>query len=214
MESSARKYRDAVISILIGLMMLCGYAQSEMSKWKYQMSFGINFPENTGFVNPYEPRPLNFPTINLGVQHMFTGQYGAKLDLGYNRFSNADNTPDFKTNYTRLNMQFVFDATKSFNFLPSHTGVVWHAGPGLSFMKPLGSFTQNKQTYVNILAGIELHYGLTKTVSVFSDFSYAYGLAGDKTYDPPRNGFGVFRGNLFTISLGISVSLSGCQYCD
>ena len=190
------------------------FAQSETSKWKVQIGFGINFPENTGFVNPYEPNPLNFPTINLGVQNMFTNELGAKLDFGYNRFSNTDNTPEFKTNYTRLNVQIVYDPTKKINFLPTHFGVVAHVGPGITFMKPLGTFTENKQTYLNVLGGLEFHYGVTKTLSVFSDLSYIYNLGGDKIYDPVREGFGAFRGSLFTVSFGVSVSLSGCQYCD
>ena len=207
------KYKDLVSSILIGLMMIAGYAQTETSKWKFQMSFGISFPENTGFVNPYEPKSLNFPSINLGVQHMFKTDIGLKLDLGYNRFKNIDNTPEFKTNYTRLNTQLVYDATKRINFLPPHTGIVVHIGPGLTFMKPLGNFTENKEMYVNLLGGIEFHYGITKTVSVFSDLSYIYGLFGDIEYSTAFQSFGVFRGSLFTVNFGISVSLSGCQYC-
>ncbi len=214
MEFSTGKYRDVICSILMGLVIIGGYAQSEMSKWKFQMSFGINFPENTGFINPYEPKPLNFPTINLGVQHMFKEDMGLRLDLGYNRFTNADNTPEFKTNYTRLNTQFVYDATKSINFLPPYTGVVAHIGPGLTFMKPLGNFTGNKEMYLNLMGGIEFHYGITDTVSVFSDLTYIYGLFGDKEYTTAFQSFGVFRGSLFTVSFGIAVSLSGCQYCE
>lgn len=195
-------------------MTLSVLSQSETSLWKVQLGFGINFPENTGFVIPYEPKPLNFPTINLGVQHMFAKELGAKLDFGYNRFSQADNTPEFKTNYTRLNAQLVYNATDQLNFLPARTGVVAHIGPGFTFMKPLGNFSDNKQTYLNLLAGIELHLGITETVSLFTDLSYIYGLAGDKTYDPIREGFGAFRGSLFTVTAGISVSLSGCQFCE
>ena len=194
--------------------MTSAFAQPEMSKWKFQMSVGVNFPENTGFFNPYEPNAVNFPTINLGVQHMFKEDLGLKLDLGYNRFSSADNAPEFKTNYTRLNVQLVYDATKTISFLPPHTGLVAHIGPGLSFMKPLGNFTENKEMYLNLLGGIEFHYGITDTVSVFSDLSYIYGLYGDKEFTTAFQSFGVFRGSLFAVSLGISVSLSGCQFCE
>ena len=214
MKVGSIKYMQVLCVMILCFVSLNGFAQSETSKWKVHIGFGINFPENTGFVNPYEPKSLNFPTINLGVQHMFTNELGAKLDFGYNRFSNLEGTPEFKTNYTRLNTQFVYDPTKSISFLPRHFGVVAHVGPGITFMKPLGGFTENKQTYVNLLGGVEFHYGITETLSVFSDFSYIYGLAGDKEYDPPREGFGAFRGSLFTVSFGISVSLSGCQYCD
>ena len=214
MRFNSLKYKQIVSIIALCFVFLNGFAQSETSKWKVQLGFGVNFPENTGFVNLYEPKPLNFPTINLGVQHMFTNKLGAKLDFGYNRFSQADNTPEFKTNYTRLNAQLVYDPTEQINFLPRHAGIVAHVGPGITFMKPLGTFTENKQTYLNFLGGFEIHYGITNTVSVYTDVSYILDLGGDKIYDPVREGFGAFRGNLFTLSVGISASLSGCQYCD
>ncbi|MBT8302970.1 MAG: cell envelope biogenesis protein OmpA [Bacteroidia bacterium] len=214
MVSLSRKFTSALSLLIFCSITLSGLSQSETSKWKFQLAFGVNFPENTGLVNPYEPKSVNFPSINLGVQHMFKGDLGAKLDFGYNRFTNTDGTPEFKTNYTRLNAQLVYDPTEKISFLPPHFGVVAHIGPGITFMKPLGSFTENKQTYVNLLGGLELHYGITQTVSIYTDLSYIYALAGDKTYDPPQEGFGAFRGNLFTVSLGVSVSLSGCQYCD
>jgi len=214
MKFGLRKYSLAICSIIWCLIATNGFSQSETSKWKLQLGLGVSFPENTGFIAPYQPKPLNFPTVNLGVQHMFTRDLGAKLDFGYSRFSQADGTAEFKTNYTRLNAQFVYDATKNIGFLPSHFGIVLHAGPGFTFMKPLGNFKDNKQTYLNLLAGLEVHYGITDAVSVFTDVSYIYPLAGDKEYDPISKGFGAFRGNLLTASLGISISLSGCQYCD
>ena len=85
-------------------------AQIETSKWKALIAIGVNSPSQDGLVKPFEANGLNFPTINLGVQHMFTKQLGAKVDFGYNRFANADNTPEFKVNYSRVNAQFVYDA--------------------------------------------------------------------------------------------------------
>lgn len=190
------------------------FSQSETSKWKAQIAFGFNYPDVDGFVPGFEAKPVNFPTINLGVQHMFKQNMGVKLDYGYNRFSNADDSAEFKTNYSRINAQFVYDATRDLRFLPSSIGVVGHVGPGMSFIKPLGNYGNNKHSFFNALAGVELHYRVVKTVSVYADATYIISFSGDKTYDPISEGYGTFNNNLFNLTFGVSVSLSGCQYCD
>jgi len=206
--------RQIVSIILLLASISFGYSQSETSKWKFQIAFGFNYADVDGFAKGFEAKPVNFPTINLGLQHMFTRQLGAKADFGYSRLTNLDNTPEFKTNYTRFNAQFVYDASRKLAFLPPQMGVVAHVGPGITFTKPLGNFTENKQSFLNALGGLELHYGLGSTVTVFVDGSYIYSFAGDKTYDPVSTGFGAFTGNLFTVTAGISVSLSGCYFCN
>ena len=186
-------------------------AQSETSRWKAQLAFGANFPNSSGFVPGFEGNSANFPTINLGVQRMFKPQYGVKLDFGYNRIENASSSPYFKINYTRINAQFVYDATSIFTFLPVNIGIVGHAGPGISFVKPL-TYQDNKLSYLNVMAGIEFHYAISRTFSVFLDTSYIYGVSSD--FDPLTEGYGSFNGNLFTATIGLSVSLSGCYFCD
>ncbi|AUC74373.1 MULTISPECIES: cell envelope biogenesis protein OmpA [unclassified Olleya] len=187
-------------------------AQLETSKWKALISVGINSPSQEGLVTPFEANTINFPTINLGLQRMFTPQLGAKLDFGYNRFANADDTPEFKTNYTRINLQFVYDGTRFFSFLPIDTGVVFHIGPGYSMIKPLGDYGDNKTSFLNGMAGLEFHYGLSRSVSAFIDASYIYGFG--KDFDPITEGFGSFNGNLLTVTVGVAVSLSGCYTCN
>ena len=142
---------------------------------------------------------------------MFKRQFGAKLDFGFNRFSSGDNSIDFKTNYTRINAQFVYDPTESITFLPPRLGLVGHAGPGFSMVKPLGSFGDNKTSFLNLMAGLEIHYAMSEYMSLYTDVSYIAGFGGD--FDPITEGFGSFNGNLMTISFGITFSLSGCKYC-
>lgn len=207
-------YRQRISLVLFCLMTSICFSQSDTSKWKFQIAFGLNQPNVEGFIEGYQAKPLNFPTINLGIQHMFTSQLGAKLDLGYNRFTNADNSMEFKTNYTRINPQIVYDATNALSFLPSRVALIGHAGPGITFMKPLGNYSENKQTFANVLGGLEIHYGINETVTLYTDLSYAYGLGGSNEYNPINKGFGAFTGNLLTVTLGVSVSLSGCYFCD
>ena len=214
MTSNFKKYKKVVFLLGFILISIIGYTQVDTNKWKLQLAFGFNYPNIDGFVDGFEAKPLNFPTINIGVQHMFTRTKGVKLDFGYNRFSNADNSIEFKTNYSRINAQFVYDATTVFGFLPTQIGLVGHVGPGFSMIKPLGNYGNNKASFLNAIAGVEVHYLVSDTFTVFTDVSYIYSFSGDKMYNPISEGFGTFNGNLFTVTFGISVSLSGCYYCD
>lgn len=214
MNISFTKLKRLVVLIVFCFISFTNFSQSDINKWKVQIAFGINYPDVDGFIKGFEAKPLNFPTINLGVQNMFAKSVGAKLDLGYNRFSNAETSAEFKTNYTRINAQLVYDTSNDLRFLPPSIGLVGHFGPGLSFIKPLGNYSDNNHSFFNVLAGLEIHYRIAKTVSVYTDVSYIMKLSGGKTYDPVSEGYGTFNNNLFNLSLGLSVSLSGCQYCD
>ena len=185
-------------------------AQTDKSTLKAQIAVGLNQPSASGFVSGFEAKPINFPTINLGLQYQFSPMVGAKFDLGYNRFSNEENSRDFKVNATRLNLQLVYDASRVFK--QNRFGLFLHAGPGITMIKPLGNFPENKISYFNIMGGAEFHYGLSDTMSVFLDASYIAGFA--KDFDPITSGNGSFNGNLTTVSIGLSFSLSGCYFCE
>ncbi|WP_299339015.1 outer membrane beta-barrel protein [uncultured Psychroserpens sp.] len=207
-------YRLQKLGVLIIAIMSCVtlYAQKDTNKIKAQIALGVNSPSQSGFVTGFESKSLNFPTVNLGVQYMFKRQLGAKLDFGFNRFSNGDNSLEFKTNYTRVNAQLVFDPTESLGFLPQRIGIVTHAGPGYSFVKPLGNYGTNNISFLNVMAGLEIHYALTQRMSIYADTSYILGFG--KDFEPETEGFGSFNGSLLTITFGVSFSISGCQYCD
>lgn len=197
--------------LVIVLFTTVSFAQKSTNKWKAQIALGVNSPSQSGFVVGFESKSVNFPTVNAGFQRMFKPQLGAKLDFGFNRFSNEDNSPEFKINYTRINAQLVYDPTESIGFLPQRIGLIAHAGPGYSFVKPLGDYSGNKVSFLNVMAGLEVHYALSEYMSLYTDVSYILGFG--KDFDPVINGFGSFNGNLLTITFGITFSLSGCHYC-
>ena len=201
------------IFLTIGFIGFCvfGFSQVDTSTLKAQMALGINTESSDGFVGDFESKSINFPTVNLGVQYMFSRSLGAKLDFGFNRFSNVKSTPEFKVNYTRLNLQVVYNATRVFSFLPNNMGVFAHAGPGYSFVKPLGSYPENKTSFLNVMGGLEFHYGFSDSFSMYIDGSYIAGFGDD--FNPVSDGFGSFNGNMLNIMVGVSISLTGCYYC-
>lgn len=198
------------ISLAFFLCGFSGFSQGDTSTIKAQFALGVSSPSSNGFVDDFEANPINFPTINLGVQYMFKPKLGAKLDFGFNRISNADNTPEFKLNYSRINLQMVYDASIITSF-SNKLGAFVHAGPGFSMIKPLGDFGENKTSYLNAMGGIEFHYGISDKLSIYLDTSYVFGFGGD--FKPVTEGFGSFNGDLLTITFGASISLSGCYYC-
>lgn len=186
----------------------------ETSKWKALFALGVNYPTTDGFVDETYAQPVNFPTVNIGIQHMLKRQYGVKLDFGFNRFKNDDESPEFKINYTRINAQFVYDPSDYFGFLPTRIRTVFHAGPGLAFVKPLGTLGENKQSYLNFITGLEIHYAVNEKISIYADLAYLYGFTSLDDYDPVLSGLGAFNGSVFNLTFGVAFSLSGCQYCD
>ena len=211
MTLSFISYKQIFFAISLMLFPFFGFSQVDTSTLKAQIALGINSESSDGFVNDFESKPINFPTVNLGIQYMFSSSLGAKLDFGFNRFSNLENTPEFKINYSRLNMQLVYNASRIFGFLPNNMGVFAHAGPGYSFVKPLGNYPDNKTSFLNVMGGMEFHYGFSDSFSLYIDGSYITGFGDD--FNPASDGFGSFNGNMLNISVGVSISLTGCYYC-
>jgi len=204
-------------TLIILLILLCSspvHGQKDTNVIKGQVAIGFNRPLWRGFVEGLNSQNINFPTVNLGIQYMFKPQIGAKLDFGFNRFANGDDVPEFKVNYTRFNAQFVYDPSSSIGFLPTRMRVVGHTGPGISFVKPLGNLGDNKQTYLNFMAGVELHYAMSETLSIYGDLSYIHGFTSLDDYDPPLSGLGAFNSGIITATIGVTFSISGCYTCN
>ena len=187
-------------------------AQKDVEKWKLQVALGVNNTIDQVETQGYFSKQINFPTINLGVQHMFSRNWGAKLDLGYNRSSEADSSLPYKLNYTRINAQAVYDFKDLITFLPPAFGIVAHAGPGVSMTKPLGNFANNTYTFPNVLGGFELHYRLSESLSIYADGSYVYSLSNKNIYDVNTDGFS-FNGDFAYVAFGVAISLGGSNYC-
>ena len=183
------------------------------STWKAQIALGIAMPSKSGFIGQAPAKTINFPSVNLGVQRMFSKVLGAKLDYGFNRFSNDSGSPEFKVNYSRVNAQLVYNPTRSLSFLPERVQLVLHSGPGFSFASSLGGL-DNDQSYLNLNLGTEIHYSLNRKISVYADVSYIHGFTSLDNYNPQISGLGAFNGNVLNLTFGVSISLSDCFYCE
>lgn len=206
------KYRVVICVAMFCFTTIFAFSQERTDKWRLQFALGINNPIDDGENDGYYTKYVNFPSVNLGIQRMISNRLGAKLDYGFNRSVNDSGSKPFKLNYSRVNFQLVYDATKNLRFLPEPIKIVAHSGPGFSFTQPLGVDSENKNTYLNWLTGLEVHYNVSRALSVYSDVSFAYSLSSTNKYNSAIDGFS-FNGNLIYASVGISVALSGCKYC-
>ncbi len=210
MNPKIRIHKCLVVYIFCMLTSVSVFGQGDTSTLKAQIALGVNSPSSDGFVQNFEGKSLNFPTVNLGFQYMFLKNLGGKLDYGFSRISNTTNSPDFKLNYSRINLQLVYDISQTVSF-SNRMGTFLHAGPGYSFVKPLGNYTNNDVSFLNVMGGVEFHYGISDSLTLFLDTSYILGLG--KDFNPVTSGFGAFNGNLLTVTFGASISLSGCYFC-
>lgn len=204
--------KQIVLALIIVFGFISVHGQRDTERWKGQISIGVNNPIDDGKNDGFFTKYINIPTVNIGVQHMLNENWGAKLDFGYNRSSNADGSQEFKLNYTRINAQAVYNATNLLIFLPNTIEIVAHAGPGVTFSNPLSPYSENKYTYLNVLAGGEIHYRIFRGLTVYTDLSYALSLAGNDKYDVNVDGFS-FNGDLIYLTFGVTFSISGCQFC-
>ncbi|WP_066221856.1 outer membrane beta-barrel protein [Formosa haliotis] len=215
-----QKYITGLL-IFLFLISVKGYAQKDEDVLRIELSFGGNHAFTSGFAQIYasedpktEGRGFNLPTLNFGGQYMFSETLGAKLDIGFSRIFSANDSPEFKINYTRINAQVVYDYSRFIGFIPEEVTLLAHAGPGFSAVRPLGTINDNDQNYLNAILGTQILYMFSRNTSVFFDASYIHGFSNPDTYAPPSEGLGAFNGSMLTFTVGVSLSLSGCYFCN
>ncbi|WP_347924005.1 outer membrane beta-barrel protein [Pontimicrobium sp. SW4] len=208
------KYKRPLLCLLLFCVTSLSFAQGDTEKIRLQLALGVNNPIDNGENDGYYAKDINLPTINFGIRYMFKpNKLGAKLDVGYNRSKSDVGSLDFKLNYTRVNAQIVYDFYDLLNFLPQEMTIQAHAGPGISFTKPLLNDSENTYTYLNGLVGLDVYFSLSRKLSVFVDVAYAKSLSSKNKYDVALDGYS-FNGDLVYTTVGLSVALSGCRYCD
>ncbi|MFB9051637.1 outer membrane beta-barrel protein [Formosa undariae] len=207
-----QKYISAVV-ILLFFGSFDGISQIDEDVLRLEFGVGGNHVLDNGFAETYTANEFNLPSITLGAQYMFTDKLGVKLDLGFSRFKGVND--EFKINYTRINGQGIYDYTHILNFDDrSDFKFQVHAGPGFTFVRPLEGIKDVDQSYFNFMLGTEIHYALSSATSIFFDASYIHGFTKPDTYTPAINGLGAFNGSMFTFTIGVSLSLSGCYFCN
>ncbi|SHL81748.1 OmpA family protein [Flavobacterium saccharophilum] len=102
-------------------------------KWSIELNGGINKPTRT-MTPGYSTATLNPFHADLGVRYMFNPKFGVKFDVGYDQFTERDDTPDFESRYVRASVQGVVNIGRALNFetWTNTIGVLAHGGIGVA----------------------------------------------------------------------------------
>ncbi len=203
-------------TVLLLFIIISGYTKAQTLT--IDLGVGLNSPSNN-FVSPYKAKPINGLTVDAGLRYMFMKKLGVKADLGFNRYGSDGNSPEFKANFTRVNLQAYYNIWDHlYNFqirLPERLGIFLHAGPGMSFIKPLSEpFLANKSSNFNVITGLAIHYGITDRVSVYVDGSNMFNFGQETAYEGtvlPDT----INTSMFNLTFGVSISInSDCYFCE
>ncbi|MHA3787835.1 OmpA family protein [Flavobacterium hauense] len=144
-------------------------ADNDFNKWSIEVGGGINKPFRT-FTPGFGTEPANFFTADLGFRYMLNNKFGLKLDFGYNRFKNADDTPEFESNYVRGNIQGVINLGRVLNFedWTNTFGLLAHGGGGVYMLTNDDAF-DGEDWGANLIGGLTAQVRLSDRVVLTGD---------------------------------------------
>lgn len=186
--------------------------EKDYNTWSIEGGVGVNKPYNY-FSPGYYSDDINFFGAELGVRHMLNEYFGLKLNLGYNQFSEGDNSLEFTTDMYSLSFQGVANLgrmmkfqtwTRTFNLLG-------HAGVGISSLEydaPAAGIDGEDVDYVgNILGGVTLEVKLSPRVSLYGDYTIMGDFKQDVAFDGLKAAYGTNRAHVMKGTIGLSVAL-------
>lgn len=143
----------------------------EYNKWSIELNGGVNKP--TRAMTPgYATESLNLFHGDLGVRYMFNPKFGVKLDVGYDQFTEKNNTPDFESRYVRASLQGVINVGRALNFetWTNTIGILAHGGFGVSQISTETGF--GGQDYMaHGIAGLTGQIKLSNRVALTGDLT-------------------------------------------
>lgn len=158
---------------MVGALAVGANAQDDFNKWSVEVNGGFNkpmAPMTPGYFSP----TLNLGHADLGVRYMFNEKFGTKLDFGIGSFKNASDTPDFSTNYYRLNLQGVANLGRILNWetFSQTFNLLGHFGGGISQLSPQeNQFADIKDQQYNVSTGMTLQVKLSDRVALNGDIT-------------------------------------------
>lgn len=197
-----------LLFVVLGLVSGLSYAQeTKFNKWSLEGGIGLTKPfEN--FEQGFRSATPDFLATELGVRYMMSEYFGLKLGLGYNQFSEADNSQDFTSDQYRVDLQGVVNLgrlmkfeswTKTFNLLA-------HGGVGVGKLEY--DLNPNAKDKVGILlAGATAQVRLSPRVSLNIDGTAMSNIRHNLSFDGTGPGSEHNIGIVFNGTVGLSISL-------
>ncbi|MEN9907056.1 MAG: hypothetical protein RLZZ540_197 [Bacteroidota bacterium] len=179
--------------------------KDQFDKWSIELNGGINKPLRA-MTAGYSTATLNPFHADLGVRYMFNPKFGLKLDFGYDKFQERDNTAPFESKLIRTSLQGVVNLGRTLNFetWTNTIGLLAHGGFGVSQLTSENGFT-GKDNMGHGILGLTGQIKLSNSVALTGDLS---GLVyGRQNYN--FDGIGASKiGSLDGVTLNASVGLT------
>ncbi|MDO6437672.1 OmpA family protein [Cyclobacterium sp. 1_MG-2023] len=160
-------------TLMVGALAVGANAQDDFNKWSVEVNGGFNkpmAPMTPGYFSP----TLNLGHADLGVRYMFNEKFGTKLDFGIGSFKNASDTPDFSSNYYRLNLQGVANLGRILNWetFSQTFNLLGHFGGGIGQLTAQeNQFADIKDKQYNVSTGMTLQVKLSDRVALNGDIT-------------------------------------------
>ncbi len=180
----------------------------DYDKWSIDIAAGLNNASR-----PYSQEGIytdHFAdfSANVGVRYMFNDKFGLRADVGFGSINADDDAAlDFSTDYTRFQLETVFNLGSVFNFreFTNRFNLLFHAGAGLNYFNyQEGALTSSNQT-VLITGGITPQVKISKSIALNLDLS----ITGHTNQDYTLDGYAQtnnldFDGMMVNATVGIS----------
>lgn len=188
----------------------------DYNKWSIDVGAGVSTVTGP-FYNGDADNFSDF-TFDVGVRHMFNDKFGIMLDGAFGEVTNNEGSMyDFKTNFSRVDLQGVVNLGSVLNFseFTGRFNILFHAGGGASFFSYDDAALTDKETTINFMAGLRPQIRLSDRIAFHVDLSVLGNLTQDYTVDGQEfsNSFVAgtrdFDGMITSITGGISIYLGG-----
>lgn len=191
--------------------------EQDFNKWTLELGGGINTASNP-LSSGYDISGYNLFNGNFGARYMFNTKFGLKLAASYDRLTNNDDSPEFKTNVYGASLQGVVNVGRILDFQTwtNRLNILGHAGVGVGFFKN-DAFEHNDHIG-SFLIGLTGQFKISERVSLFGDFTMTNNFSQQRTWDGGVYDPGLKQGfdsTLYAASVGISVALGKhAQHAD
>ena len=181
---------------------------SVYDKWSIELNGGLNKPVRT-MTPGYYNEVFNSLHADLGVRYMFSPKFGLKLDFGYDKFTDGDNSLEFESKSLRTSLQGVVNVGRALNFetWTNTIGLLVHGGFGASQLTSETGF-EDEDYMVNGILGLTGQVKLSNSVVLTGDLTGIVNAQQNWNFDGmSQTRTGPFDGILVNASVGLTFYL-------
>ena len=178
-------------------------------KWSIELNGGVNKPLRA-MTPGYSTATLNPFHADLGVRYMFNPKFGLKLDFGYDKFQERDDTAPFESRMIRTSLQGVINLGRTLNFetWTNTIGLLAHGGFGVSQLSAKDNGFDGEDYMGHGILGLTGQIKLSNSVALTGDLSgLVYGRQNNNFDGMGAASTGALDGVTLNASVGLTFYL-------